>query len=190
MDNYNNHFDFDFSDAVIIRERINNLEIGKVRAAYYGEKPSVSLREDNGDDDTLDFVLPLPDGCLNVDSEISDTSTNPVSNATLKRYVDESLPKVTLIYANTTGKTAYSAGDLLAGYDYLICYATPEAGKSYSCHFVPLRFLEDARTSPMELTVSDQNVKTSFMLTRNGFYTEDHTGSTSGKIYAMYGIKT
>ena len=189
MDNYNNHFEFDFSEAVVIKERINNLEIGKVRAAYYGEKPSVSLRETDGDDYTLDFVLPLPDGCLNVDSEISDTSTNPVSNAAIKEYVDGSVPTVTVVYANTTGKTAYSITNSLEGYDFIVCYAAPEHGKSYSCYCVPLRFLEDSHSSPMELTVSDGDLKTTFMLTRNGFYTSGHTGETIGRIYAIYGIK-
>jgi hypothetical protein len=187
MENSNNNFNFDFSEAVVIKERINNLEIGNVRAATYGEKPSVTAREDD-DIYALDFVLPLPDGCLNVDGEMSDTSTNPVSNAAVKDYIDSGKTTLTLIYANTVGKTAYSLNGLLEGYDLVICYASPSQEASPSCYCVPLRYIEDAYKSPMELQVSDNDAYTLFMLTRNGFYTEKHTGSTFGKIYAMYGV--
>ena len=87
MENFNN-YNLDFSEAVIIKERINNLKIGKVRSATYREKPSV-VGYDDGEFFKLDFVLPLPDGAFNVDDEMSDTSMNSVSNATVKEYIDE-----------------------------------------------------------------------------------------------------
>ncbi len=187
MENFNNHFNFDFSEAVVIRERINDIKIGDVRSVEYGEKPSVTARSEN-EEWNLDFVLPLPDGCFEVDSEMSDTSANPVSNASVKKYIDGSKPELKLIYANTTGKTAYSSHNMLAGYDLIICYATPSSSNDPSCYCVPLRYLEDAMTSPMALQVADNESYTVFMLTRNGFYTEDYKGDDCGKIYAMYGV--
>lgn len=186
MDNELN-FDFDFSDAVIIRERINNLEIGKVRAATYGEKPSVTARDD-GESYALDFVLPLPDGCFNVDSEMSDTSTNPASNAAVKEYVDNSKTVLHKVFASNSGYQSWSQADLFAGYDLLICYACPEAGKDPSCFCIPIRFLEDTLTSPMAVHVGNCDVYTNFMFTRNGFYIDGHTGASYGRVYAAYGV--
>ncbi len=186
MDN-NLIFDFDFSEAVVIRERINNLEIGEVRAATYGEKPSVTARDD-GDNYTLDFVLPLPDGTFNIDSEISDTSTNPVSNAAVKEYVDNSKTTLHPIYTSTSGCSSWSEPDLFAGYDLLICYACSANGNPPSCYCIPLRYLEDTLSSPMAVQVADNDVYTTFMFTRNGFYIDKYTGSATGRVCAIYGV--
>ncbi len=188
MDNYNNSFDFDFSEAVVIRDRMKDIEIGDVRAATYGEKPSVVSHEKE-DGYTLDFVLPLPDGTFNVDSEMSDTSTNPVSNATVKEYVDKGKPSITMIFANNTGKTGKSSKDLLANYDLIICYASPSKEGSRGCYCIPIRFLEDTSTSPMPVLISDNEYYSVFMFTRNGFYIEDYNASECGLIYALYGVK-
>ncbi len=186
MDNCNNHFNFDFSEAVVIKERINNLEVGDVRAATYGEKPSVSARDD-GETFTLDFVLPLPDGCLNVDSEMSDTSGNPVSNAAVKQYIDGK-SNYTKIFSGSTGRTSYSYNGNLTDFDFLICYASPTSGNSPICLSIPITFCNEVK-SPMELQVADNESYTVFMFHPTGFYTEKYSGSAGGKVFGLYGVK-
>ena len=186
MENFNNNFSFDFSEAVIIKERINNLKIGKVRSASYREKPSV-IGYDDGEFFKLDFVLPLPDGSLNVDDEMSDTSMNPVSNATVKSYIDEK-SNYTKIFADSTGKASYSYNGNFTDFDCLICYATPTSGNSPVCSCIPIKYCKDVK-SPMELQVADNESYTVFMFHETGFYTEKYSGSAGGKVLALYGVK-
>lgn len=186
MENFNNNFNFDFSDAVVIKERINNVKIGDVRSATYGEKASVTARDD-GENFFLDFVLPLPEGTWRIDSEMSSTSGNPVSNRVIKKYIDGGRSILTTIFADRNGKATYTSQDLLLGYDFLICYATPSGQNSPLCYTVPIRYLNDVG-SPMELQVADNEVFTLFKFTKDGFSTVSTNGSEAGKILALYGV--
>ena len=186
MENFNNHFNFDFSEAVVIKERINNLRIGKVRSATYGEKPSVTARDD-GEFYTFDFVLPIPDGSLNVDDQMSDTSMNPVSNATVKSYIDNK-SNYTKIFSDSTGKSSYAYNGNLTDFDFLVCYASPSGSNSPMCQCIPITFCKEVK-SPMELQVADNGSYTVFMFHETGFYTEKYSSTAGGRVFALYGVK-
>ncbi len=186
MENCNNHFDLDFSGAVVIREFIDNIKIGNVRAATYNEKPSVSARK-NGEDVILDFVLPLPDGSLNVDRAMSVSSNNPVSNSVIKKYIDGKV-SFTKIFSDDIGKTGYAYSGKLTDFDILICYASPSGLNSPLCYSIPISYCLEVK-SPMELQVADNEAYTVFMFHPDGFYTEKYNGSAGGRVFGLYGVK-
>ncbi len=187
MDNCNNCFNFDFADAVIIRECIGNIKIGNVRTVQYGEEPSVSARLD-GEKIALDFVLPLPEGCTAVDSAMSNYSTNPVSNNVLKSYIDENKSTFTKIFVDKAGKTEYSYSSGFSKFDFLICYASPTGSSAPMSSTVAVKYISDAGVN-LEMQVADDAHYAKFVFHPNGFYSSGYSGSTAGKIYALYGVK-
>lgn len=128
-------------------------------------------------------------GDLTVDNEMSDTSMNPVANAIVKKYIDASKTTMTPIFANTDGKHSLISPNMLEGYDLIICYASACAESAPTSHCLPFRYLTDAASSPMALLVTDNEVYTRYMFTKNGFYIENYSGDSRGKVFALYGVK-
>lgn len=183
MKNCSDHFVFDFADAVIIRESVGDICIGDVRAQQLGEEPSVSARID-GDKLSLDFVIPA----LFVDSEMSDTSVNPVSNSVIKKYVDEKRLVFDEIFADTAGRFAYQEQGRLTQYDLLICYASADPSGKPCCFPVPIKYYQTS-SETMSIQVSDGSYYTVFTFNSQGCSSSGSSGAMPGRYYALYGIK-
>ncbi len=185
MDYSKESYVFDFAEAVIVREVVGNIRIGTVQTVEYGNKASVSVRKE-GDILILDFILPLPAGTCVVDSSISATSKNPVSNRAVKEYIDRK--KVTKIFVDSAGKSAYTYTGSLSSFDFLICYANPAPSSSPMGSTVAVRYINDV-SSNMEHQVADNNHFTVFVFHNGGFYTDSYSSSAGGRVYALYGVK-
>ncbi len=139
--------------------------------------------------DFSDSELGQMNGSYSVDSQMSDISMNPVSNAVIKRYVDSTKAKITTIFATPEGKHAHSSAYLFSEYDFLIFYASSYYTSTPSCHCVPIRYLKDAGLETMTIKVADNDVYTEYTFTQHGFYIETPYNDTRGKVFALYGVK-
>lgn len=183
MKNCNDHFVFDFADAVVIRESAGDIRVGEVRAPKGGESPSVTARLD-GDKLALDFVIPF----MFVDNEVSDTSTNAISNSAIKKYVDGKCPGLTKIYANAAGRFDFTEAGCFADYDVLVCCMNASPVSQITAFAVPIRYVRDVNEN-LNIMVSDQECYTVFTFNNDGCTCKSYTGMNAGRIYAIYGIK-
>ncbi len=183
MKNCNDHFVFDFADAVVIRESVGDICIGEVRSPQGGENPSVTARVD-GDKLALDFVIPA----VFVDNEISDKSNNPVSNAAVKNYIDGKCSVFTEIFADTTGCFSFEQNGCFNGYDLIICLATAWPAGIPSCFTVPINYCKSTSTD-IRIMVTDNTDYTVYNFNYDGCSSVSNSGEYPGRIYALYGIK-
>lgn len=183
MKNCNDHFVFDFADAVVIRESVGDICVGEVRAPQGEENPSVTARVD-GDKLALDFVIPF----MFVDDEVSDTSNNAVGNAAVKKYIDGKCPVFKEIFADISGRFSFEKNGSLAEYDLLICLASAWSGGSPTCFPVPIKYCSNIQ-SYLDILVSDENNYTTFRFTYDGCTSVNQNSEYPGRFYGLYGIK-
>ena len=138
--------------------------------------------------DFSDSVSGQASGNNGIDTKMSDSSMNPVANAVVKKYIDESKSVMTRIFVNKSGSTGYSSTNLLAHHELILCYASASPNSPPSCYPVPLRYMGDTLLTPIRLHVADNEGYTTFAFDKNGFYVDDHSGDAPGKVLAVYGI--
>ncbi len=124
-----------------------------------------------------------------VDGEMSDISLNPVSNAVIKKYVDENKSRLVALYANENGTDIYARIDAFLGHDFIVFYASASESSYPSAHSVPVRYLHDAPSERLPLRVADNDAYTDYIFTDHGVCIEKSSGDARGKIYGIYGVK-
>lgn len=85
-------FRFNFAEAVVIKELLRDVAIGRVTTGEPGTDVVVSLRRE-GDAFLFDFVIPRGESAepVTIDSALDATSDNAVKNRVIKAYVDEAI---------------------------------------------------------------------------------------------------
>ncbi len=85
-------FRFNFAEAVVIKELLRDVAIGRVTTGEPGTDVTVNLHRE-GDAFLFDFVIPRGESAEKVamDSTLDGTSDNAVKNRVIKAYVDEAI---------------------------------------------------------------------------------------------------
>ncbi len=183
----NMHFNFDLVDTVIVRESNYNLHVGHVVYVEYGTHPIITSRR-VGDKLYLDFAMPIAKGGVVVDNAISNSSTNPVQNHVVKAYIDENKSVFKKLLYNAEGVSSYTSAGCFADYDLLVCRGNTD-GIGVPMDFTVLLRLKEETDGQTTVQLDDGRFYNEFVFTDNGFYTSNYTGESSGRIFAVYGIK-
>ena len=173
-------------DTVIVKESNFNLYIGNVTFVEYGKQPTVTSRRD-GDKLYLDFVMPISKGGVVVDGAMSDTSTNPVQNGVIKAYVDGGRGKFDRLVFDEEGLESYTSSNCFKNYDLLFCRANTD-GVGVPMDISVIRKVIDEKGST-SVQLDDGRSCSVFTFHNSGFYVTDYSAESSGRIYAVYGVK-
>lgn len=113
------------------------IRIGTVTTGASGSE-AVVTNVGTANDAVFNFTLPRgekgADGGIDIDTALSDTSTNPVQNKVIKTELDKKMAKTDKIYE---ANLAWGNSDLLDSFSPVDAAMVPELGSDHFCFFPP-----------------------------------------------------